>query len=112
VTKAAEPPWVFGRPEVLIMANPMLLKQARRRANAKIGFYIHAVIFTLVNMGLVGLNVAIGGFLWSLFPLVGWGIGLAFHAFGVFGFPGAAQLNQRMINAEMRNLENKSVAQS
>jgi len=37
---------------------------------------------------------------------------LAFHAFGVFGFPGAAQLNQRMINAEMRNLENKSVAQS
>ena len=78
----------------------------------KIGFYIHAVIFTLVNMGLVGLNVAIGGFLWSLFPLVGWGIGLAFHAFGVFGFPGAAQLNQRMINAEMRNLENKSVAQS
>jgi len=94
------------------MANPMLLKQARRRANAKIGFYIHAVIFTLVNMGLIGLNVAIGGFLWSLFPLVGWGIGLVFHAFGVFGFPGAAQLNQRMINAEMRNLENKSVAQS
>ncbi len=94
------------------MANPMLLKQARRRANAKIGFYIHAVLFALVNAGLVGLNLFNGGFLWSLFPLVGWGIGLAFHAFGVFGFPGAAQLNQRMIDAEMRNLETKPVAHS
>jgi hypothetical protein len=37
---------------------------------------------------------------------------LAFHAFGVFGFPGAAQLNQRMIDAEMRNLETKTVAHS
>jgi hypothetical protein len=43
---------------------------------------------------------------------MGWGIGLAFHAFGVFGFPGAAQLNQRMVEAEMRKLEGKAAVNS
>ena len=94
------------------MNHSPMLKQARRQANAKIGFYIHAFIFTLVNGGMVALTVVNGGFLWSLFPLMGWGIGLAFHAFGVFGFPGAAQLNQRMVEAEMRKLEGKAAVNS
>lgn len=94
------------------MTDALLLKKARRQAAAKLGFYIHAAIFILVNAGLVSLNLANGGFLWSLFPLAGWGIGLAFHAMGVWGFPGAAQLNQRMVNAEMRKLESKTVTNS
>ena len=87
------------------MNDNLLLKKARRQAAAKLGFYIHAAIFTLVNAGLVALNLVNGGFLWSLFPLVGWGIGLAFHAFGVWGFPGAASLNQKMVDAEVRKLK-------
>lgn len=94
------------------MTDALLLKKARRQAAAKLGFYIHAAIFTLVNAGLVTLNLVNGGFLWSLFPLAGWGLGLAFHAFGVWGFPGAARLNQSMINSEIRKLESKAVTNS
>lgn len=90
------------------MTDALLLKKARRQAAAKLGFYIHAAIFTLVNAGLVTLNLVNGGFLWSLFPLAGWGLGLAFHAFGVWGFPGASSLNKQMVNAELRKLENKA----
>jgi hypothetical protein len=30
----------------------------------------------------------VGGAWWFYWPLVGWGIGLGLHAFGVFGFGG------------------------
>ncbi|WP_374566387.1 2TM domain-containing protein [Ideonella sp.] len=56
-----------------------LLRRARRRVALKTGFFIHALVFTLVNLGLFTLNQAIGGRPWSHFPLGGWGIALAIH---------------------------------
>lgn len=62
-------------------------KRAERdlmRADWQRGWRIHAVIYTLVNAGLIALNVLLvqvtdSGFYWFAFPLVGWGIGLTFH---------------------------------
>jgi len=60
------------------------------RARARVGelksFYNHAIIFILVNAILAGLNYYSDGwrFPWFLFPLLGWGIGLASHAAGTF----------------------------
>lgn len=48
--------------------------------SAKRGFAIHAVVFVLVMTGLIVLNLTVAtGFLWFVFPLVGWGIGLTVH---------------------------------
>ena len=54
--------------------------RARRRVNRKIGFYLHALVFVLVNLGLYAINSVTGGPHWARFPLWGWGLGLAIHA--------------------------------
>ena len=53
------------------------------------GFRIHAVVYALVNAGLIALNVVLitatgSDFPWFVFPLVGWGIGLTFHYLAAF----------------------------
>jgi hypothetical protein len=51
------------------------------------GFVIHAVVFVAVNILLVVVNVVTWtGYPWFVYPLLGWGIGLAAH--------GAAYRNQ------------------
>jgi len=64
-------------------------RQARRRVQSLKGFYIHAFVFASVMVLLLAINIATGGFLWVIFPFLGWGIGLAAHAAAVFGLAGA-----------------------
>lgn len=49
---------------------------ARKRASAKMGWYIHATVFIIVNLLLAGLS-AMSERHWAMFPAFGWGIGLA-----------------------------------
>jgi hypothetical protein len=58
---------------------------AKKRISAMRGVYLHLAIFALVMVGLVGLNLYTGGAMWAVWPLAGWGVGLAAHAFAVFG---------------------------
>ena len=58
-------------------------------AETKRGFKIHAAVYALVMTGLIVLNVLLiaftdADFPWVVFPLVGWGIGLAFHYVDAF----------------------------
>jgi hypothetical protein len=48
------------------------------------GFYIHLLAFTLVNAGLLVINLAAGGPWWVLWVLFGWGVGVVAHALAVF----------------------------
>jgi len=51
-------------------------------------FWEHLWSYVIVNAGMIGFDVFKDGTLnWAMWPLIGWGIGLAFHAYGVF-FPG------------------------
>jgi hypothetical protein len=63
-------------------------RRARRRVGVLRGFYIHALVYVLVNVALIGLNSMLpqGGW-WSVWPLLGWGIGLAAHGASVFAAP-------------------------
>jgi len=80
-----------------------LRRIATRRAGAKFGFYIHALVFVLVNLGLVAINLAATPHrLWFVFPLFGWGIGLLAHGFAVFAV--TSGLHERAIAAEMKRL--------
>jgi hypothetical protein len=53
--------------------------------DARSDFTAHAIVYVMVMAALIVLNLTImTGFLWFVFPLVGWGIALAAHyAFGV-----------------------------
>ena len=50
-----------------------LQRQARRRVALKMGFFIHALVFTLVNLGLLTLHAVTGGERGLHMPLWGWG---------------------------------------
>jgi hypothetical protein len=77
---------------------------ARRRAGAKMGLYIHATLYILVNLLLAALSASSGRH-WAVFPAFGWGIGLAVHAFIVFFATGGGGLHERMVQAERNRLQ-------
>ncbi len=56
-----------------------IASRARRRVGAKVGFYVHVLVYVLVNLGLLALNELLGGHRWSVWPAWGWGLGLAIH---------------------------------
>lgn len=70
---------------------------ARRRASAKLGWLVHAIVYVLVNTLLVTLSSGRG---WAVFPLLGWGLGLAVHGAVVFITTGGAGIYDRMVQAE------------
>ena len=79
---------------------------ARKRAGAKLGWYLHAVVFTLVNLALFGMsNYGMGQRPWSVFPLLGWGLGLALHGISVFVLGTGGNLRERMVQKERKRLE-------
>ena len=70
------------------MSEEQIYEQAKKRVEARKGFFIHLIVYICVNILLIIIwaFVAGAGFPWFIFPLVGWGIGLLFHGLGVFAF--------------------------
>ncbi|MGB5943523.1 MAG: 2TM domain-containing protein [Leeuwenhoekiella sp.] len=58
--------------------------RAKERVEALKGFYVHAFTYCIAVPFFIFLNVSSGGYPWSIFPITGWGIGVAFHAAQVF----------------------------
>jgi len=56
-----------------------LHKTARRRVAMKLGLGVHALVYVLVNTLLWLINTRNGGPHWAVWPLAGWGLGLAIH---------------------------------
>lgn len=79
--------------------------RARRRVGMKIGWYTHALIFVLVNAGLYAINSITGGYRWNVWPLVGWGLGLAIHGVVVFASLRGEGLRKRMLAHEIEELK-------
>lgn len=79
-----------------------LERLARRRAGAKLGWYIHAFVFIAVNLLLAALS-AMSGRHWAVFPFFGWGLGLAIHGFVVFAVAGG--LMERLVAHERQQLQ-------
>ncbi len=80
-------------------AEDTLERRARKRAGAKLGWYLHAGVYLLVNLLLIALS-ATSGRHWAVYPALGWGIGLAVHGAVVFLMAGGSGLHERMVQAE------------
>ena len=76
---------------------------ARRRAGAKLGWYIHALVYVAVNLMLALLALSAGRH-WAVFPAFGWGLGLAIHGVVVFFLTGGAGLHERLVQQERNRL--------
>ena len=63
-----------------------LRTEAIRSLRKKRDFRSHLVAYVLVNALLVVIWAATGAdFFWPIFPIVGWGIGVVFNAWDVYG---------------------------
>jgi len=61
---------------------------AVQRIKDKRDLWVHASAYVIGN----GAQIAVwaaggGGYFWPMWSLIGWGVGLAFHAWSVFGNP-------------------------
>ena len=79
-------------------------REARKRVGMKLGFFIHALVFVLVNAGLYAINASLGGGRWAVFPLLGWGLGLAIHGVVVAAALSGGGVRRRMLDAEVARL--------
>ena len=79
--------------------------RARRRVGRKLGFYLHALIFVLVNLALYVINSYTGEPRWSRFPMWGWGMGLAIHGLVTFISLQGEGMRRGMIKREIESLK-------
>lgn len=63
------------------MNEPTSYERAKKHVGDLRGWYIHVLVYVLVNLGLILLDLILGdGLQWAYWPLLGWGIGLAIHS--------------------------------
>jgi len=73
------------------------------RITEKRGLRSHVLIYCAVNIGLVVIWAASGaGYFWPIWSIAGWGIGLAAHAWQVYG---QKPISEADIVDEMRRSE-------
>ena len=79
---------------------------AKKRAGAKMGWYIHATVYVLVNVFLFAVSrYGLGTRNWSVAPLLGWGLGLALHGISVWFVGAGSNLRQRMVQRERDQIQ-------
>jgi 2TM domain len=80
-------------------------KLARKRAGAKLGWYVHATVYVLVNLAMFAMShYGFGNRRWSIYPVMGWGLGLALHGISVFVLGKGGGLRERMVQKERERL--------
>ena len=71
--------------EVLDTSEEAILRRAKKRANAELGFYSHLTSYLSVMAMLALINIFTTRYPWFLWPAMGWGIGIFSHYMAVFG---------------------------
>jgi len=67
------------------MINEQQYQEAKRRVRRIAEFYQHLGVYIVVNIGLVAINlISNPEDIWFVYPLIGWGIGVAAHGLKVF----------------------------
>lgn len=69
-----------------IMNENMAYVRAKERVEQLKGFYGNLISYCCVIPVLVLINLKTSDFQWFWFPMLGWGLGLTFHAIEIFGY--------------------------
>lgn len=91
--------------DVMTPTDQQIARRARRRVDMKVGFFVHLLVFVCVNTGLAMLSSMQGGHRWHVWPLFGWGIGLAVHGLVTFLNLRGEGLRDRMVAEEIGRLK-------
>jgi hypothetical protein len=84
-----------------------LRKLAVNQLKKKRDFKTHIVVYVTVNVFLVVIWAVTGaGFFWPVFPILGWGIGVAANAWDVYG---RKPITEDQIRRETERLRSEDV---
>ena len=92
-----------------MVSDEELRKLARESAQSKVDFYTHLAIYIAVNILIIAIWASTSGidsFPWFIFPLFGWGIGLAANY--IEAFRGKAY-TQKLAEKEYQKLKEKQL---
>jgi uncharacterized membrane protein YciS (DUF1049 family) len=78
--------------------------QALITLRGKRDFRLHLLIYTLVNVMLVATWAVTGGFFWPIFPMVGWGLGVAINGWSVYW---RNEISEAEVRREVERLQAK-----
>lgn len=79
---------------------------ARQRAEAKYAFFVHAGVYVAVMVLLVVINVLTAPeTLWSIWPMIGWGLAVVLHGIRVFRLGGKDTILDALTEDELRRSE-------
>jgi uncharacterized protein (DUF486 family) len=94
------------------MTEEEMQKVARQRVEAKKGFFIHLLMYVVINAFLVFIWwMTTGGndYPWFLWVIGGWGIGVIANAIAVFVGPKhGSEWEAREMDKEMENLKKRN----
>jgi hypothetical protein len=89
------------------MNQEQLYERAHERVEAIKGFYVHAAVFVMVNLGLFTINALTAGNWWFFWPLIGWSIALGIHGVVLFVFEGRGPLGKEWEERKTREMMEK-----
>jgi uncharacterized membrane protein len=80
-------------------------REAVRRLHARRRFRLHGLVFAISQALLLLVNILTWrGYAWVVWPLLGWGVGLLFHAASAFA-PRGSRLDERHVREIMKTLK-------
>lgn len=83
-------PLLTKRTEMITTQSEYISEKRYERAKKQVeelkGFYVHFSIYLIMVPVFIYLNYESTSFPWSLFPILGWGVGVAGHAMEVFNY--------------------------
>ncbi|NPV59212.1 MAG: 2TM domain-containing protein [Actinobacteria bacterium] len=92
------------RPDQATMGNDVREK-AEKRVSERIALLSHLGSFVIINAFLVLIWALTGrGYPWFIWVMVGWGVGLAMHAFAYFTGRRGEAMKERMLRKEMEKI--------
>ena len=96
----------WNAPPVNRLSAEELERLAHKRAGAKLGWYVHASVYVMVNLFLFAISqYGFGSRPWSVYPLMGWGLGLALHGISVFLLGQGGGFREKLVQQERDRLQ-------
>jgi hypothetical protein len=81
-------------------------EKAQKKVRKIKKFYNDLAVWLAFSIFFVILNALTSNYPWSLFPIIGWGIGILVQAIEVFGVPGLSKdWERRKMEEELQKLE-------
>ncbi|MDX1406597.1 MAG: 2TM domain-containing protein [Saprospiraceae bacterium] len=79
---------------------------AKERVKKKNDFMSHLVTYIVTCGFLLAINLLTSrGYIWAIWPFLGWGIGVVFHGLDAYGVLGDKAREEELIHREMRRME-------